>query len=159
MKVCKIYLSGAFCLAFLTATCVAQPAGNTAPCPAAPAILTPAGTNIFNEQQEQYLGDAIAEYLEPDLRIIPHSGENDYLAAIGQKLLALLPPSSIHFQFRLYDSGELNAFSVAGGRVYISRRLVSAAQNEDDIAGVIAHELGPVNTIRTTATGADFSGF
>jgi len=149
MKVCKICLSGTFCLVFLTATCIAQSATDAARCPGPPVILTPAGTNMFNEQQEQHLGDAIAEYLEPDLRLIPHSGENDYLASIGQKLLAALPPSGIHFQFRLYDSGELNAFSVGGGRVYISRKLVTAAQNEDDIAGVIAHELGHLFTHQT----------
>jgi hypothetical protein len=145
----KLCFTAALCLFFIPALSFAQAADDNTPCPAAPSVLKSAGTNIFNDQQEQYLGEAIAEYLEPDLKLIPHSGENDYLAAIGQKLLAVLPPTGIHFQFRLYDSGELNAFSVAGGRVYISRKLVSAAQSEDDIAGVIAHELGHLFTHQT----------
>jgi Peptidase family M48 len=144
----KLLFSAAFCLAFIP-VCLAQAPDDNTPCPAAPSVLNTGGANMFNDQQEQYLGDAIAEWLEPDLKLIPHSGENDYLTSIGQKLLAVLPPSGIHFQFRLYDSGELNAFSVAGGRVYISRKLVIAAQSEDDIAGVIAHELGHLFTHQT----------
>src|SRR5271154_2145804 len=98
------------CLALIPASSFGQADASSSSCPAAPAILKPVGPNIFNDQQEQYLGDAIAEWLEPELKLVPHSGENDYLAAIGQKLLAALPPSGIHFQFRLYDAGELNAF-------------------------------------------------
>ncbi len=146
---CKPGLLLGLCLSLIPASSFGQADASSSPCPAAPAILKPAGQNIFNDQEEQYLGDAIAEWLEPDLKLVPRSGENDYLAAIGQKLLAALPPSGIRFQFRLYDAGELNAFSVAGGRVYISRKLVTAAQNEDDIAGVIAHELGHLLTHQT----------
>jgi hypothetical protein len=149
MNVGKLIFSAALCSMCLPAVCFSQAPNDPTPCPAAPATLNPSGKNIFNDQQEQYLGDSIAEWLEPDHKLIPHSGENDYLADIGQKLLAALPPSGLHFQFRLYDSGELNAFSVAGGRVYISRKLVTAANTEDDIAGVIAHELGHLFTHQT----------
>src|SRR5271170_2561358 len=123
MNVRRLIFSAVLCSICLPAVCFSQAPNDATPCPAAPAILNSSGKNIFNDQQEQYLGDAIAEWIEPDLKLIPHSGENDYLAGIGQKLLAALPLSGIHFQFRLYDSGELNAFSVAGGRVYISRKL------------------------------------
>lgn len=149
MTVCKFCFSFAFCLVLSVSACIAQPADDNAPCPAAPSVLNPVGANIFNDQQEQYLGEAIAEWIEPDVRLISNPGDNDYLTTIGQRLLAALPPTGEHFQFRLYDSGELNAFSVAGGRVYVSRKLVAAAQTEDEIAGVIAHELGHLLTHQT----------
>ena len=101
--------------------------------------------NIFNDQQEQDLGDALAELAESDLRIAPPA-EDDQLTQIGNRLLATLPPTGVHYRFRLYDSGEINGFSLAGGRVYISRKLVAAVKNEDELAGVLAHEIGHIST-------------
>ncbi len=55
----------------------------------------------------------------------------------------------IHYRFRMYDSGEINGFSLTGGRVYISRKLIAAVKNEDEIAGVLAHEIGHLATHQT----------
>ncbi|HEY9126090.1 MAG TPA: M48 family metalloprotease [Acidobacteriaceae bacterium] len=109
-----------------------------------PSYLTKA-PNIFNDQQEQYLGDAFVELTEPGLRLLP-SAPGDQLTRIGEKLLAAIPPTGVHYTFRVYDSGEINAFSLAGGRVYISRKLLAAVKTEDDLAGVLAHEIGHIYT-------------
>ena len=101
--------------------------------------------NIFNGQQEQWLGDAQASQLEPDYILLPEK-ESAELDRIGQKLLAQLPPTPIRFHFRVYESEEANAFSVAGGYVYVSRKLITDAHNEDEIAGVVAHEIGHIYT-------------
>lgn len=104
--------------------------------------------NIFNDQQEQYLGEALAEQEESNLRLIP-PGSDDQMTRIGEKLLAALPPSGVHYRFRIYDSGEINGFSFGGGRVYISRKLIAAVKNEDELAGVLAHEIGHIYTHQT----------
>src|SRR5947208_1896248 len=65
-----------------------------------------------------------------------------YLATIGGRLTRYLPLNQLKFQFFLVDLPDANAFVLPGGRVYVSRKLVSAAQNEDELAAVIAHELG-----------------
>ncbi|HLG17929.1 MAG TPA: M48 family metalloprotease [Blastocatellia bacterium] len=67
-----------------------------------------------------------------------------YLNKIGARIVKQLPPSSLRFQFLLIDLPETNAFSLAGGRVYVSRKLVAFAQSEDELAGVIAHEIGHI---------------
>ena len=110
--------------------------------------FTTTGPNIFNDRQEQDLGDALAEYFEADMRIAPPAAD-DELTRIGEKVLATLPPTGIHYRFRVYDSGEVNAFSLAGGRVYASRKLIAAVKSEDELAGVIAHELGHLSTHQT----------
>jgi len=109
-----------------------------------PAFVTGAA-NIFNDRQEQDLGDAMAERAESGMRLAPVSPA-DQLTLIGQRLLAALPPSGVHFTFRIYDSGEINAFSTAGGRVYVSRKLITAVKSEDELAGVVAHEIGHIST-------------
>jgi len=107
--------------------------------------------NIFNDKQEQDLGDAWAEYYEAQLHLAAIPAD-DQLTRIGQKLLATLPPTGIQYKFRIYDSGDINAFSLAGGRVYISRKLIAAVKNEDELAGVMAHEIGHIATHQAAIT-------
>jgi hypothetical protein len=101
------------------------------------------GANIFSEQQEQWLGDAQAAQLEPDYTLLPERDTVE-LTRIGKKLLEQLPPTSIQFTFRVYNDEEVNAFSIAGGHVYVSRKLISDAHSEDELAGVLAHEIGHI---------------
>src|SRR5262249_12982656 len=53
-----------------------------------------------------------------------------------------LPFTRLRFQFFLVDLPDANAFVLPGGRIYVSRKLVATALNEDELAGIIAHELG-----------------
>ena len=113
-------------------------------CPAPPSILTPTQPNIFSEQQEQWLGDAMADMIEADYKPVRDPAENAYLAGITKRLLAALPPTSIQFRVILVDSPEVNGFSLAGGRIYLTRKLVANARNEDEVASVIGHEMGHI---------------
>ncbi len=103
-----------------------------------------AGTepNIFSIAQENDLGDAIAERYESWLRVIDDDTVTPHLADVGVRLVSHLPPSDLHFQFRLIDIPDANAFALAGGRVYVSRKLIASTRSEDELAGVMGHELG-----------------
>jgi Zn-dependent protease with chaperone function/WD40 repeat protein len=124
-------------------------------CGAPPAILQSAQSNIFSEQQEQWLGEAMADYIDHEYRAVKNPEENAYLDTIGKRLLTALPPTKIRFHFTLVESSEVNGFSLAGGRVYLTRKLVASAHSEDEVAGVIAHEMGHILShqfaIETTA--------
>jgi len=100
-----------------------------------------ARANFFSEQQEQWLGDAMANMVEPQYALQPEV-DSAYLTEIGQKLLAKLPPTSIHYSFRIFDSGDMRAISLAGGHIYISRKMVLDARNEDELAAMLAQEIG-----------------
>lgn len=113
-----------------------------AACPAAPAALNSTATNIFTAHQEQDLGDAYAQIIDAHLRFVNDPAAVDYLDRIGKKLLAVLPPTELHFSYKIVDSYQVNAWSTAGGHIYFTRKLMVATANEDEIAGVLAHELG-----------------
>jgi len=117
----------------------------SSPCTIDPPQFTTSAPNIFGDRQEQDLADALAELTEPEMRIAP-AVPGDELSRIGEKLLKTLPPTGIPYTFRIYESGEVNAFSIAGGRLYVSRKLIAAVKNEDELAGVLAHELGHLST-------------
>ena len=136
------------CLLVCRATAQNTPA---APCSLEQPAFTTNSANIFNDRQEQDLGDALAELFESDMRISQPTAD-DRLTQIGERLLATLPPTGVHYRFRVYDSGEVNGFSLAGGRVYISRKLIAAAKNEDELAGVLAHEIGHLAAHQTAIT-------
>ena len=89
-----------------------------------------------------YLGEVMAETLDKNFRVIQDPVATAYLQEIGDRLVKHLPPSNIKFTFFIVDSPELNAFNVAGGRIYVTRKLLSFVKSEDELAGVLGHELG-----------------
>lgn len=125
--------------------CMGQSAPSASGCSLPEPAFNSNKPNIFNDQQEQWLGEAQASQLEPDYILLPEKDSAE-LDRIGQKLLAQLPPTPIHYHFRVYESEEANAFSAAGGYVYVSRKLITDAHSEDEIAGVLAHEIGHIFT-------------
>ncbi len=108
-----------------------------------PQALVPAPGNLFSDQQEEWLGEAMADRVESLYPLAPES-ENQYLQHIVDRLTRALPPSQRHFHVHLIESGAVNAFSLAGGQIYLTRKLVLSAQSEDEIAGVLAHEIGHI---------------
>jgi WD40 repeat protein len=109
-----------------------------------PPVALPTATepNIFSQEQEVYLGEAGAEQIQKNYHIIEAAELTSYLTRIGEQLHKNLPLTNLHFQFFLVDLPDANAFVLPGGRIYVSRKLVALAQSEDELAGVIAHELG-----------------
>ena len=78
-------------------------------------------SNIFTEEQEIHLGDAVAEYIQKDYRVIEDPEVTAYLTKIGERLTRHLPLNKLRFQFFLVDLPDANAFVLPGGRIYVSR--------------------------------------
>jgi WD40 repeat protein len=116
-------------------------------CPLPPAIQPVSReVDIFSDQQEVDLGDAMAESFARRIRIIDDDRLNAYLRAVGDRLVQHLPPNQMKFRFYLVELPEVNAFSIAGGRVYVARKLVALTKSDDELAGVLSHELGHIVT-------------
>jgi hypothetical protein len=113
-------------------------------CGVAPVSPATAQPNIFSEQQEMWLGQVEADLEEPDLRPVRDARLSEHVQGIADRLVATLPPTQIQFRVTLVDSDEINAISIAGGHIYILRKLAAAAQNDDELAGVIGHEVGHI---------------
>lgn len=116
-----------------------QPSGAPGMC-AAPSLPTTNGINLFSPEQEEWLGEIMAHDLEKDFKVV--ADPDGRLEKLGTRLLAQLPPTKIHYRFSIIDAPINNAFSIAGGRVYVARRLIELADSEDDLAAVVSHEIG-----------------
>lgn len=73
-----------------------------------------------------------------------------YVNGLGQQLAAKSELPNLKWTFTVLDSDIINAFALPGGFVYVSRGLIALADTEDQLAGVIGHEIGHV-TARHTA--------
>jgi WD40 repeat protein len=108
-----------------------------------PAVVANARSyNIFSAEQEMMLGDLTYQRMSGDTRFLKDEKLLAYVRNIGEKLHRNLPPSGLKFQFFIIDSPDANAFNIPGGYVFVSRKLIAFAKTEDELAGVLAHELG-----------------
>jgi predicted Zn-dependent protease len=78
------------------------------------------------------------------IKILNNPTINAYVNRIGQRLAAASTRSNINYTFQVVDSDEINAFATMGGYVYVNSKLVKTAENEAQLAGVIAHEVGHI---------------
>lgn len=106
-------------------------------------------SNMFTAAQEVELGEVLAQVAENQALELDDPELTSYLQNLGDRLTKNLPPSDLKFRFHLSNMPVANAFSIAGGRVYVSRKLVGFARSEDELAGVLAHELGHIVTHQT----------
>lgn len=131
-------------------------------CPPPPALSASAGPNIFNTQQELDLGDVEAEWLEKNFRVIHDEELAEHLNVIANRILAQLPPTHLKFRVVLIDSPIVNSFSVGAGRIYVTRKMVAFLRNDDELAGMLGHEMGHIlthqNAIEMTRTFHDILG-
>jgi len=73
-----------------------------------------------------------------------------YVTSVGNRLAAVSELPNLHFKFTILNDEKVNAFALPGGYVYITRGLLALAENEAEMAGVLAHEIGHI-TARHTA--------
>ena len=98
--------------------------------------------NIFSPEQEMILGDLNHQQMAGDLRFIQDEKLLAYVREIGARLVRHLPNTGLKFQFFIIDIPTANAFNTPGGYVFLSRKLIAFTKTEDELAGVMAHELG-----------------
>lgn len=103
----------------------------------------------MSTQQEVQLGATYATQIDTQLPIIRDAQVVNYVNTLGNALAAVTDTRGLSWHFAIVDTKEVNAFAVPGGWVYVNRGLVARVQTMDELAGVMAHEIGHV-TLRHT---------
>lgn len=102
------------------------------------------GFNLVGESDEIAFGFAASQQMEAQADIITDPVVQAYIDDLGNRLIEGSRRSNITYQFRVLDTDEINACAYPGGFVYINRGLITAVDNEAELAGVVAHEIGHV---------------
>jgi predicted Zn-dependent protease len=98
----------------------------------------------MSPQREASLGQQAAAQVEREIGLVRDAELTGYVQAIGARLATSSPRQDVAYHFAVADMAEANAFALPGGYVYVSRGLVVLANSEDELANVIAHEIGHV---------------
>jgi predicted Zn-dependent protease len=103
------------------------------------------GWNLFSPQQDIEMGQQSAKEAEKQLQILNNQQATAYIDSLGKSLAAHAPGDNKYpFQFKIVNDTAINAFALPGGFVYINRGAIQAADSENQIAGVMAHEISHV---------------
>ncbi len=100
--------------------------------------------SLVSESQEVQMGreadpEIVAEYGAYD-----NAALTQYVNGIGQALAAKSQRKDIAYTFRVLDTPVVNAFALPGGYVYVTRGILAHFESEDQLAGVVGHEIGHV---------------
>ena len=98
----------------------------------------------ISQQQEIQMGQEYAQQINAQLPIIQDPELNRYINVLGDSIARLTSRGNLDWQFFIVDAQEVNAFAVPGGFVYVNRGLIQRADQMDELAGVLGHEIGHV---------------
>ncbi|PYT89505.1 MAG: peptidase M48 [Acidobacteria bacterium] len=99
--------------------------------------------NFFSLEKEIALGKSLAQEVEKSSKLIDDPVVTEYVNRVGQNLVRN-SDAKVPFTIKVIDSDEVNAFALPGGFFYVNSGLVLRAQEESELAGVMAHEISHV---------------
>jgi predicted Zn-dependent protease len=106
--------------------------------------LGEAGAEDLSPLQERQLGEQIMLEVRQDPSYLPDPDVTEYLNRLGYELVAASQARHIDFEFVLLRDSTINAFALPGGFICVHSGLILLAQNESELASVMAHEIGHV---------------
>jgi predicted Zn-dependent protease len=94
--------------------------------------------------QERRIGDAVVRQIRAAGAYLNDPEVNDYLNELGYRIVNASPDAKQDFEFFAVPDAQINAFALPGGYIGIHTGLIVLAQNESELASVVAHEISHV---------------
>ena len=116
--------------------------------------------NWYSLEKEIQMGKSYAQQVEASVKLVQDPVVTEYVNRIGQNLVRN-SDAKVPFTIKVVDSDEINAFALPGGFFYVNSGLIIAADNESELAGVMAHEIAHVAARHATRqmTRAQYANF
>jgi len=96
-----------------------------------------------SREKEMQIGRTLSMQVEQQAKLVEDPMITEYINRVGQNIV-LHSDAKIPFTIKVIDSDEVNAFALPGGFFYVNSGLILAADNEAELAGVMAHEIAHV---------------
>ena len=94
--------------------------------------------------KEQKLGKKLSEDIEKKYEVVEDLNQNSLITEIGNELAEASKMREMQFHFRILKEDGPNAFSIPGGYIYVTYDLFDYIQSDDELAGILAHEIAHV---------------
>src|ERR1700748_1216039 len=101
------------------------------------------GINFYSIEKEIALGKQMAQEVERQAKIVDDPITAEYVNRIGQNLVRN-SDAKVPFTIKVVDAEEINAFALPGGFFFVNTGVIVNADNEAEMAGVMAHEIAHV---------------
>lgn len=115
--------------------------------------------NLYSVGYEKSIGKQLSREVEKECSILRITTLQEYVDHIGQKLAQNVGDSPFSYSFKIIDEDEINAFALPGGYIFLYRGLLENVDNEAQLAGVLAHEMGHVEARHATERISKLQGF
>lgn len=99
---------------------------------------------LVSEQEERQLGDQTKQAVIEEYGIYDNSSLQAYVNGVAKPLAKVSHRPGLDWQFQVMDSPVVNAFAAPGGYVFVTRGLLATVNDEAELAGILAHEIGHV---------------
>ena len=99
---------------------------------------------ILNKSMEAQIGRAIMRNIRLSGQVVEDPQITEYINEIGHRIAAQTNDGDHDFTFFVIDDPRINAFALPGGYIGVHTGLIDASRNEDELAGVLAHEVAHV---------------
>jgi predicted Zn-dependent protease len=96
-----------------------------------------------SQEKEMQIGRQLAMEVEQQAKMVDDPIVTEYINRVGQNIV-LHSDAKVPFTIKVIDSDEVNAFALPGGYFFVNKGLILAADNEAELAGVMAHEIAHV---------------
>lgn len=96
-----------------------------------------------SQEKEIAIGRTLAAQVEQQAKLVEDPLITEYINRVGQNIV-LHSDAKVPFTIKVIDSDEVNAFALPGGFFFVNKGLILAADNEAELAGVMAHEIAHV---------------
>jgi len=106
-------------------------------------FLLPTALSITIQEEEE-LSKELLQFLEKKLELIKDPLVINYVNTIGKRILTKLPPQPFTYRFYVVKQHVYNAFATPAGHIFINSGLLAALENEEELAGILAHEIAHV---------------
>jgi beta-barrel assembly-enhancing protease len=95
-------------------------------------------------REEDKLAREFMKYITRQYEFITDPAIVQYVNHVGQKLLAAMPPQPFDYHFYVIKEDVYNAFAIPAGHIFINSGLLAAMESEDELAGILGHEIAHV---------------
>ncbi len=95
-------------------------------------------------QEEKKLGKKAVEEVMKQLEVVRELSLQAFVNRVGRSLVSQVSPSPFEFDFYIVKGNDPNAFAIPGGHVFVTTGLLTLADNEPEVAGVLSHEISHV---------------
>jgi len=99
--------------------------------------------NFISLEKEIAMGRQLSAEIERQVKLNDDPTINEYVNRVGQNIVRN-SDAKVPFTIKVVESDEINAFALPGGFFYVNTGLILAADDESELAGVMAHEIAHV---------------